>query len=83
MMATILGFMPDVKSCSLCGRSEGGFYFDIMGGNVICTDCKISMEKSNTEINDPHESSIISILTPTARMGLFYFFHKEVGIRMD
>ena len=34
--ASILGFMPDVLSCSECGEKNGNFYFDIMGGTIKC-----------------------------------------------
>ena len=38
-LASILGFMPDVLRCRVCGTGEGEFYFDIMAGAIECYHC--------------------------------------------
>lgn len=42
--AAILGFSPDVYSCSECGASHADFYLDIMNGAIMCSECKNSNE---------------------------------------
>lgn len=76
--ASILGFMPDVISCSECGEKEGAFYFHIMGGSLICAKCKGELEKKHTEPVSPHESSIICYLSPSAKIALGYCVHSPL-----
>ncbi len=72
---SILGFMPDVLSCSSCGRRDGEFYFDIMAGAVQCSECKKRSEAKRTLISEPHESHIICILTEGAKDAFAYSVH--------
>lgn len=37
-----LGYMPDVFSCSKCGRELYPFYFDIKNANVLCAKCGVT-----------------------------------------
>ena len=76
--AAILGFMPDVISCSNCDERDGAFYFDIMGGSIICAKCKKELEKKHIEPENPHESRIISYLSPTAKIALGYCVHSPI-----
>ena len=76
--AAILGFMPDVISCSVCSEKEGVFYFDIMGGSLMCAKCKSELEKRHTEPENPHESRIICYLSPTAKIALGYSVHSPI-----
>ena len=75
---SILGFMPDVLSCCECGEREGSFYFDIMGGSVICYNCNSKRERAHTEPENPHESHIICILSETAKVALGYCVHCPI-----
>lgn len=76
--AAIIGFMPDVKCCRECGTREGSFYFDIMGGAVVCYACNSKREARHTVPLNPHESNIIAILSETARVALEYSIHCPV-----
>jgi len=76
--AAVLGFMPDVISCSICSEREGVFYFDIMGGSLMCDKCKRELEKKHTEPESPHESRIICYLSPTAKIALGYCVHSPL-----
>ena len=76
--AAVLGFMPDVISCSICSEREGVFYFDIMGGSLTCDKCKRELEKKHTEPESPHESRIICYLSPTAKIALGYCVHSPL-----
>lgn len=75
-VATILGFMPDVISCALCGAKEGDFYFDIMAGAVECRECYRRSERNEAPLSDEHESHIVYILTPAARTAFGYCIYS-------
>ncbi len=72
---SILGFMPDILACSLCGEKHGEFYFDIMAGALECKACRRRSEAQRTLISEPHESHIISILTEGAKDAFAYSVH--------
>ena len=38
--ASILGFSPDVSACFKCEKKHGEFYLDILGGRILCSECK-------------------------------------------
>lgn len=70
--ASILGFMPDIACCHECGKEDGDFFFDIMGGIIRCYSCKERMSEEGIEHPDPHESHIISILSTGAKTAMLY-----------
>ncbi len=72
---SILGFMPDVLSCSECGKRDGEFYFDIMAGALQCHSCKEKAYARRQMLSEPHESHIICILTEGAREAFAYSVH--------
>ena len=76
--ASIIGFMPDVISCHKCHGKEGDFFFDIMGGVIECRDCrdKAILERAIPE--DPHESKIITILSPGAKDAMGYSIYSPL-----
>lgn len=74
--ASILGFMPDLLSCSECGRREGDFIFDIMGGSLECPDCRRAREEEGRERPMPHEASVVCILSEGAKHALGYAVHS-------
>ena len=76
--AATLGFMPDVIGCSECGRRDGNFYLDIMGGSILCYECNAKREKMHALPLNPHESYIVSILSETAKVALEYAIHCPV-----
>lgn len=73
--AAILGFMPDVLSCTECGATEGDFFFDIMGGFITCYQCNHKKEKAHALPENPHESHIVCLLSETAKVALGYSIH--------
>lgn len=73
--AAILGFMPEVMRCAECGAAEGNFYFDIMGGSLICYDCNEKRARRHLPPEDPHESRIVRLLSQTAKVALGYCIH--------
>lgn len=76
--AAILGFMPDVLSCSVCGEKGGSFYFDIMGGSIKCYACCERERSSHTEPESPHESHIVRILSESAKTALCYCIYAPL-----
>jgi len=77
--AAILGFMPDVIECSECGEREGSFYFDIMGGSILCYECNSAREKKHLLPESPHESHIVCLLSEAAKVALGYCIHCPLG----
>lgn len=76
--ASIIGFMPDILSCQSCGGVDGDFFFDIMGGVIECRRCRELAAEEHREHPDPHESHIISILSPGAREALAYSIYSPL-----
>ncbi len=70
--AAILGLMPDLSRCTVCGESSGSFYLDVMGGTVKCYECYHKEERLRAIPDQPHESRIIRILTEGAKAALEY-----------
>ena len=76
--ASIIGFMPDVISCHKCHGKEGDFFFDIMGGVIECRDCRDKAILERAVLVDPHESKIITILSPGAKDALGYSIYSPL-----
>ncbi len=76
--ASILGFMPDLFACHSCGSKDGDFYFDIMAGAVQCFNCHSEYADNCEYMTDEHESHIICILTPGARVALEYCIFSPI-----
>ncbi len=76
--AAIIGFMPDVLSCSSCGKKAGEFLFNIMGGFLTCYSCKEKNEKEHREPENPHESQIVCLLSEGAKIALGYCIYSPV-----
>lgn len=72
--AGILGFMPDVSACAICGRQDGDFVFDIMNGVILCDECR----KHEADIRKPtldddyREAHIVALLNTGAKNALVY-----------
>ena len=77
-IAAILGYMPDVLACRECGAKEGDFYLDIMAGAALCQECYRHSERNSTPLTDSHESHIVYILSPAARVALGYCIYSPV-----
>ncbi len=76
--AAIIGFMPDVLACSLCGERAGNFIFNIMGGSLTCYACKEKAHMQHIEIEDPHESHIACLLSEGAKIALGYCIYSPL-----
>lgn len=70
-MAAVLGFMPDLSACSLCGDTEGEFIFDLSEGTMLCRRCRDSLAAREMAGEDTTEHSIV-ILTPGVRAAVSY-----------
>ena len=76
--ASILGFMPDVISCNICGEKYGEFFFDIMAGNIECVKCRRESELLKRLPESPHESRIICALSEGAKMAAEYSIYSPL-----
>ena len=77
--ASIIGFMPDVLSCSVCEEKLGNFYFHIMAGKLTCYNCHQKMESQHADIHNPWESQSVCILTEGAKMALGYCIYSPLN----
>ena len=75
---SIIGFMPEVLSCRECGETAGDFYFDIMGGSIVCYACKQKAERQRRDIYDDGARDVISILSEGAKTALAYLIHSPI-----
>ena len=76
--SSILGFMPDVLSCTVCEREDGDFFFDIMGGHVVCAECRKRQAREAIPDPEDRERRIVRILTEPARRALGYVVHAPL-----
>jgi DNA repair protein RecO (recombination protein O) len=76
--AAIIGFMPDVLSCSECGEKLGDFIFEIMAGKLTCCNCRQKAESMHKEVENPHESQIVCILSEGAKIALGYCIYAPL-----
>ena len=71
--AAILGFMPELASCTCCGEEGVNVLLDVMNGSVTCAECRRAAEESLApEEYDPAHATILCPLTESARAALFY-----------
>ena len=81
---SIIGYMPDLECCSVCRKEFAFYYFDILNGTLICSECKKKKNDLLTfaDYNDfkmpfcPLNSSVIAALkyilnSPANRFLLF------------
>lgn len=76
--ASVLGFMPDVTSCTACGRRDGEFFFDIMGGYIECPVCRRRRAEVYIPDAEDRERRIVRILSDGARRALEYCIHCPI-----
>ena len=60
--AAMLGFSPDIYSCSRCGKEHADFYLDIMNGIITCSDCKNSSVQTLDALNEEYENAYVTKL---------------------
>lgn len=76
--ASILGFMPDVLACSVCGEKLGDFIFRIMQGSIVCLGCNAKAASTRAVPEDPHESQAVCILSEGAKIALGYCIYAPL-----
>lgn len=75
---SILGFMPNILTCHICGEKNGDFFFDIMGGIIECSSCHKKRDVSRIEHEDPHETHILCILSEGTKTALAYSIYSPI-----
>lgn len=76
--ASIIGFMPDVLSCSRCGEKLGNFYFKIMDGTLFCYSCQQKANSEHEETDVTEYNQTVCILTEGAKIALGYCIHSPL-----
>ena len=76
--AAILGFMPDVLACTSCKEKSGDFFFNIMGGSILCYSCNEKQARAHALPENPNESSIVTIITEGAKQALGYCIYCPI-----
>ena len=77
-IATILGFMPDVISCSRCDERAGDFYFDVMAGRMECAACHARSQLLNESLTEEHETHILCILPESVKNAMCYCIYAPL-----
>ena len=70
-MAALLGFMPDLSACVLCGETEGEFLFEIAEGHILCPSCRDTLAAREVYEEERGERKV-AILTPGVRAAIRY-----------
>ena len=68
-MLAIIGFMPDVTFCSVCGEYAQDYYFDLIGGTLRCRECSESHPDDAPESSD---ATPVCIITESVRQAIAY-----------
>ena len=76
--SSIIGYMPDVMGCSVCGEKEGDFFLDIMDGSLLCYHCKSERPSDEPPVSELGESRIVSLLSASARVAMMYCVHAPL-----
>lgn len=66
------GYMPDLYSCSFCGKENGEMYLDIMNGRMICPECQSIRNAGEALPEDTGAAMIMVHMTPSVLKGLRY-----------
>lgn len=77
-LLSILGFMPELRSCKRCGCESGEFFFDIMAAALECKECHKLSAIGGERLAEAHESSILCILTESSKNALLYSLYAPL-----
>jgi len=70
-MLAIIGFMPDVGACSVCGEHAQDYYFDLIGGTLRCRECSEGAPAVGDEMTSG-EATPVCIITESVRQAILY-----------
>jgi DNA repair protein RecO (recombination protein O) len=71
--ASILGFSPDISACFRCEKKHGEFYLDILGGRILCSECKSKVSLAELYPNYGNDTlSKISYVSEGVRAAMEY-----------
>jgi DNA repair protein RecO (recombination protein O) len=77
--ASILGFSPDVSACFRCEKKHGEFYLDILGGRILCSECKGKVNLTELYPNYGNDSlSKISYVSENVRAAMEYVINCPI-----
>lgn len=71
------GFCPDLVACARCTRHENtDMYLDIMGGKLVCPDCRGAYEREKL-LGEDAESSIYVHITPQVLEAMRHIVYSD------
>lgn len=71
-VAAIMGVMPDVDGCDLCGREEGDFLLYVMDGVLVCNECR---EEREWQPPQEGERRVVELIPPGVLSAVRYVLH--------
>ncbi len=76
-MACLLGFMPDIDGCSVCGNATGDMILHIPQGNLICHECRETVAARDArEAYEGRES--VALMTAGVLDAMRYIIHAPL-----
>ncbi len=75
-MAALLGFMPDVDGCAVCGEDKGEYVLHIPQGNLICSACRETLAASR-EMEGYEGRDSIALVSPGVLDAIRYIVHTS------
>ncbi len=69
--ASVLGFMPDVDGCAVCGSQAGEFILHIPQGQLVCSECRETFAADHLKENYEGRESI-ALLSPASLDAIRY-----------
>ena len=76
--ASILGFSPDMHSCSKCNNTAGDFYLDVMNGNLVCKKCKSQSEVDTPQEYERERLTTICYISESAKSAIEYVINSPL-----
>ena len=76
--ASILGFSPDIHSCSKCHNTDGDFYLDVMNGNIVCKKCKSQASEDAYEEYEREKLTTICYISGSAKTAIEYVINSPL-----
>lgn len=78
----LAGYQPDLVACTVCGKYEGGMYFDISEGSLVCGGCaQHAAHPSAQEELSPGVLAAMRHIVYSDAKKLFDFSLSEKGAR--
>ena len=78
----ILGYMPQIRKCNICGKIENLKYFSINNNGYICDECK-RKDASGITMSDGVKNAITYILTSVDKRVHLFELEKDLSKELN